>query len=61
MSSKDKHQSDEDYLTKLVMAMLEEDGDSMGVNNSSIPSFAQDYIRALPSISLQFTNLKAVA
>ncbi len=30
VSSKDKHQSNEDYLTKLVSAMLKEDGDILG-------------------------------
>ncbi len=61
ISSKDKHQSNEDYLTKLVAAMLKEDGDTLGVNNSNGQNCTQDYIRALPSISLEYTNPKALA
>jgi hypothetical protein len=61
VSSKDKHQSNEDYLTKLVTAMLQEDGDTLGVNNSHARTCTQDYIRALPSICLEYTNPKALA
>jgi hypothetical protein len=61
VSSNNKSQSDEDYLTQLVIAMLKEDGDTLGVNNSNALSVTQDYIRALPSISLEYTNPKAVA
>jgi hypothetical protein len=61
VSSKDKHQSNEDYLTKLVAAMLTEDGDTLGVNNSNGQNFTQDYIRALPSISQEYTNPKSLA
>ncbi len=56
VSSKNKSQSDEDYLTQLVTAMLREDADILGVNNSHMPSVTQDYIRALPTISLEYTN-----
>ncbi len=52
VSSNNKCQSDEDYLTQLVIAMLKEDGDTLEVNNSNAQSATQDYIRALPSISL---------
>jgi hypothetical protein len=61
VSSNNNCQSDEDYLTQLVIAMLKEDGDTLGVNNSNGQSVTQDYIRALPSISLKYTNPKAVA
>jgi hypothetical protein len=61
VSSNNKFQSDEDYLTQLVIAMLKEDGDTLGVNNSNAQSATQDYIRALPSIPLEYTNPKAVA
>ncbi len=61
VSSNNKFQSDEDYLTQLVIAMLKEDGDTLGVNNSNAQSVTQDYIRALPSISLEYANPKAVA
>jgi len=61
VSSKNKSQSDEDYLTQLVTAMLREDADSLGVNNSHMPSVTQNYIRALPTIALEYTNPKAVA
>jgi hypothetical protein len=61
ISSNTKSQSDENYLTLLVTAMLKEDGDTLGVNNISGSCHTQDYIRALPSISLQYTNPKALA
>jgi hypothetical protein len=61
VSSNKKCQSDEDYLTQLVIAMLKEDGDTLGVNNTNAQSVTQDYIRALPSISLEYTNPKALA
>jgi hypothetical protein len=61
VSSKNKSQPDEDYLTQLVTAMLREDAANLGVNNSHMPSVTQDYIRALPTISLEYTSRKAVA
>jgi hypothetical protein len=61
VSSNNKSQSNEDYLTQLVIAMLKEDGDTLGVNNSNGLSVTQEYIRALPCISLEYTNPKAVA
>jgi hypothetical protein len=61
VSSNNKSQSDEDYLTQLVIAMLKEDGDTLGMNSNNGVSVSQDYIRALPCISLEFTNPKAVA
>jgi hypothetical protein len=41
--------------------MLKEDGDTFGVNNTNANSSTQDYIRALPTISLEYTNPKALA
>jgi hypothetical protein len=41
--------------------MLKEDSDIFGVNNINGISSTQDYIRALPTISLEFTNPKAIA
>ena len=61
VSSKDKHQSNEDYLTKLVTAMLNEDGDTLGVNNTNALTCTQEYIRALLSICLEYTNPKSLA
>ncbi len=61
VSSNNKSQSSEDYLTQLVTTMLKEDGDTLGVNNSNAQSVTQDYIHALPTISLEYTNPKAVA
>ena len=61
VSSNNTAQSTEDYLTQLVTAMLKEDADTFGVNNTSGNSAGQDYIRALPTISLEYTNPKALA
>ncbi len=61
VSSNNKSQSDENYLTLLVTAMLKEDSDTFGVNNTNGSCSTQDYIRALPSISLEYTNPKALA
>jgi hypothetical protein len=61
VSSNNTSQSAEDYLTRLVTAMLKEDADTFGVNITSGNSTGQDYIRALPSISLEYTNPKALA
>jgi hypothetical protein len=52
------NQSDEDYLTKLVAAMIAEDTIGYGVNESMSTSSTQDFIRILPSISEDFTNPK---
>jgi hypothetical protein len=60
VSSNNKDQSNEDYLTKLVTAMLHEDGDTLGVNNSIDRTCSQEYIRALPSICLEYTNPKSL-
>ena len=59
VSASSPHQSDEDYLTKLVAAMIAEDTISCGVNESMSNGSTQDYIRILPSISDDFTNPKA--
>jgi hypothetical protein len=61
VSSNNTSQSTEDYLTQLVTAMLKEDADTFGVNNTSGNSTGQDYIRALPTICLEYTNPKALA
>ena len=61
VSSNNTSQSTEDYLTQLVTAMLKEDEDTFGVKNTSGTSTGQDYIRALPTISLEHTNPKALA
>jgi hypothetical protein len=39
------------------MAMIHEDGDVLG-NLNSMPKFAEDFIRALPCLSLEYTNPK---
>ena len=59
VSASSTDQSDEDYLTKLVAAMIAEDTISCGVNESMSNGSTQDYIRILPSISDDFTNPKA--
>jgi hypothetical protein len=58
LSASSSHQSDEDYLTKLVAAMINEDTVGYGINESMSTSASQDYIRILPSISEDFTNPK---
>jgi hypothetical protein len=37
--------------------MIREDGDLLG-NPTGMPNFTQDFIRVLPSLSLDFTNPK---
>jgi hypothetical protein len=37
--------------------MINEDGDVLG-NLNGMPKFAEDFIRVLPSLSLDFTNPK---
>ena len=61
ISSNSKLQSDEDYLAKLVAAMIKEDSLSLGINEHKLTTSSQEYIRVLPSISLEYTNPKAVA
>ena len=61
ISSNSKFQSDEDYLSKLVAAMIKEDSQSLGINELKMTSSSQEYIRVLPSISLEYTNPKALA
>ena len=61
VSAQSKDQSDEDYLTLLLAAMIKEDNRTLGVNNNNQMSFTQEYIRVLPSIALEFTNPIALA
>jgi hypothetical protein len=61
ISFNSKFQSDEDYLSLLVAAMIKEDGQSLGINEQKMTNASQEYIRVLPSLSLEYTNLKAVA
>jgi hypothetical protein len=49
------------YLVKLITAMITEDQEINGVNDSQSSSKGVDYIRVLPSISLAYTNPKALA
>ena len=51
----------EAYLVKLIKAMISEDQDIVGVNDSRASTKGVDYIRALPSISAACTNPKALA
>ena len=61
ISSNSKSQSDEDYLSLMVAAMIKEDAQEMGINELKKSIALQDYIRVLPSIALAYTNPKAVA
>ena len=61
VSAQSKDQSDEDYLTLLLAAMIKEDNRTLGVNDNNQMSFTQEYIRVLPSIALEFTNPIALA
>ena len=49
----------EAYLLALIKAMIGEDGDLLA-NPNGMPKFTQDFIRCLPSLSLDFTNPKAL-
>jgi hypothetical protein len=56
-----KNQTAEDYLSKLLSAMLKEDSQTCGINDTNRAFHTQDYIRVVPSIALDFTNPKAIA
>ena len=60
VSSNSTFQSDEDYLSLLVAAMIKEDGQTLGINEHKMNTASQEYIRVLPSISLEYTNPKAL-
>lgn len=47
----------EAYLVALIKAMISEDEDVLG-NLTGMPKFTQDFIRVLPSLSLEYTNPK---
>jgi hypothetical protein len=59
MSSASKDQTLEDYLTKLVQAMVLEDSLTCGINDRLATYVSQEYIRALPSIANDYTNPKS--
>ena len=61
ISAPTKDQSQEDYLMKLVQAMIEEDSTACGINNGPTSSATQNFIRALPSIAEEYTNPLAIA
>ena len=61
VSAPSKNQTDEDYLTKLVTAMVRDDSLSCGVNDAVTKQHTQDYIRSLPSIAMDYTHPKATA
>ena len=61
ISAPSKDQSQEDYLMKLVQAMIHEDSSACGINNGQTTSATQNFIRALPSIAEEYTNPKAIA
>jgi hypothetical protein len=51
----------EAYLVKLVKAMMIEDEEIGGVNDSRNTATSADCIRQLPSISMNYTNVKALS
>jgi hypothetical protein len=61
LSAPSKDQTQEDYLQKLVQAMVHEDSLTCGINEASTTSTTQKFIRRLPSIADDFTNPKATA
>jgi hypothetical protein len=61
LSAPSKDQTKEDYLQKLVQAMVHEDSLTCGINEASSTSTTQEFIRRLPSIADDFTNPKATA
>jgi hypothetical protein len=61
VTSASPHQSAEDYLVKLVAAMITEDSIDCGINVGNTSSASQEYIRLLPSIAPEYTNPKVTA
>jgi hypothetical protein len=61
ISPASKDQTLEDYLLKLVQAMVHEDSLTCGINDGLGSCASQEYIRALPSIADEYTNPKASA
>ncbi len=61
VTPKDKGSTVEDYLVRLIKAMIGEDADVVGLDNSRTNNCPAEYIRLLPSISSSSTNPKAVA
>ena len=61
ISAPSKNQTAEDYLMKLLAAMMKEDSATCGINETNVAFHTQDYIRAVPSIALDFTNPKSIA
>ena len=61
MSPASKAQTLEDYLLKLLTAMVNEDSLSCGINDGLGSCTSQEYIRALPSIAAEYTNPKSSA
>jgi hypothetical protein len=58
LTSQCKSMSEVTYLTSLLNAMIEEDGDAIGLNANKGQSNEQ-FIRLLPTISLEYYNPKA--
>ncbi len=61
VTPKDKGTPAEEYLVRLIKAMIGEDQDLVGLNNSRTNIGTAEFMRALPSISSAYTNTKAVA
>jgi hypothetical protein len=58
LTCKDKKMNEETYLIALITAMIAEDADDLGVNETS-STLKEDFIRLLPTISLHYYNPKA--
>jgi hypothetical protein len=58
LTCKDKSMTEEAYLQALITAMIEEDADALGVNEIQ-SQHKDEFIRSLPTLSLEFYNPKA--
>jgi hypothetical protein len=61
VTPKDKGLTVENYMVRLIQAMILEDQDVVGLNNSRTNCSSAEFIRVLPSITSTSTNPKAVA
>ena len=58
LTSQTKSVTEEAYLISLLKAMLNEDSQGLGLNEN-MPQKSQDFIRTLPTLSVEYSNPKA--
>jgi hypothetical protein len=61
VTPKEKGLTVENYLVRLIKAMIREDQDVVGLNNSRTKNSSAEYMRMLPFITSSYTNPKEVA